>query len=251
MLSILRLRKKIRSRFVKKIIDRRESAIYWFVYSDQRKENRIRTRKQQQWVKRNQNNESEKKADFQFEKRVQGENLLKTNKIFHDLKAIRVSRSKKFMLKAVILIGSPQKGLIWFDIGFHCNSFYDRLGTRFRPLSLEIPKPLFPIAGFPILHHLIESCAQVIEFLVENQFEICSSFSYANFVKFFWSAVINRTILCHVSSPTPNKHFRFPFGTISFLFWFVVSIVFIRVQISSGIRVTGHWRRNLSFSWFN
>ena len=36
-----------------------------------------------------------------------------------------------------------------------------RLGTRFRPLSLEIPKPLFPIAGFPILYHLIESCAQV------------------------------------------------------------------------------------------
>ena len=49
------------------------------------------------------------------------------------------------MLKAVILIGSPQKG------------------TRFRPLSLEIPKPLFPIAGFPILHHLIESCANVRE----------------------------------------------------------------------------------------
>jgi mannose-1-phosphate guanylyltransferase len=49
------------------------------------------------------------------------------------------------MLKAIILIGSPQKG------------------TRFRPLSLEIPKPLFPIAGFPILHHLIESCAQLRE----------------------------------------------------------------------------------------
>lgn len=49
------------------------------------------------------------------------------------------------MLKAVILIGSPQKG------------------TRFRPLSLEIPKPLFPIAGFPILYHLIESCAKLRE----------------------------------------------------------------------------------------
>ncbi|CAF3286271.1 unnamed protein product [Rotaria socialis] len=49
------------------------------------------------------------------------------------------------MLKAVILIGSPQKG------------------TRFRPLSLEIPKPLFPIAGYPILYHLIESCAQLTE----------------------------------------------------------------------------------------
>ncbi|CAF0765326.1 unnamed protein product [Adineta ricciae] len=49
------------------------------------------------------------------------------------------------MLKAVILIGSPQKG------------------TRFRPLSLEIPKPLFPIAGHPILYHLIESCARLRE----------------------------------------------------------------------------------------
>ncbi|CAF0838205.1 unnamed protein product [Rotaria sordida] len=49
------------------------------------------------------------------------------------------------MLKAIILIGSPQKG------------------TRFRPLSLEIPKPLFPIAGHPILYHLIESCAQLRE----------------------------------------------------------------------------------------
>ncbi|CAG9857755.1 unnamed protein product [Phyllotreta striolata] len=44
------------------------------------------------------------------------------------------------MLKAVILIGGPQKG------------------TRFRPLSLDIPKPLFPIAGLPLVQHLIEAC---------------------------------------------------------------------------------------------
>ncbi|XP_018330302.1 mannose-1-phosphate guanyltransferase alpha-A [Agrilus planipennis] len=44
------------------------------------------------------------------------------------------------MLKAVILIGGPQKG------------------TRFRPLSLDIPKPLFPVAGFPIIQHHIEAC---------------------------------------------------------------------------------------------
>ena len=35
--------------------------------------------------------------------------------------------------KAVILVGGPGKG------------------TRFRPLSLDIPKPLFPIAGFPLV----------------------------------------------------------------------------------------------------
>uniref|UniRef100_A0A671XDS5 GDP-mannose pyrophosphorylase Aa n=1 Tax=Sparus aurata TaxID=8175 RepID=A0A671XDS5_SPAAU len=47
------------------------------------------------------------------------------------------------MLKAVILIGGPQKG------------------TRFRPLSFEVPKPLFPVAGVPILQHHIEACAKV------------------------------------------------------------------------------------------
>lgn len=47
------------------------------------------------------------------------------------------------MLKAVILIGGPQKG------------------TRFRPLSLELPKPLFPVAGFPIIYHHIEACLKL------------------------------------------------------------------------------------------
>ncbi|CAH1790572.1 unnamed protein product [Owenia fusiformis] len=47
------------------------------------------------------------------------------------------------MIKAVILIGGPMKG------------------TRFRPLSLELPKPLFPVAGFPMVYHHIEACSQV------------------------------------------------------------------------------------------
>ncbi|XP_064598063.1 mannose-1-phosphate guanyltransferase alpha-A-like isoform X2 [Liolophura sinensis] len=47
------------------------------------------------------------------------------------------------MLKAIILIGGPQKG------------------TRFRPLSLDMPKPLFPVAGFPIIYHQIEACCKV------------------------------------------------------------------------------------------
>ncbi|XP_072948413.1 mannose-1-phosphate guanylyltransferase regulatory subunit alpha-A isoform X2 [Epargyreus clarus] len=49
------------------------------------------------------------------------------------------------MLKAVILIGGPQKG------------------TRFRPLSLDIPKPLFPIAGLPLIQHHIAACAELEE----------------------------------------------------------------------------------------
>ncbi|KAF2896615.1 hypothetical protein ILUMI_09558 [Ignelater luminosus] len=49
------------------------------------------------------------------------------------------------MLKAVILIGGPQKG------------------TRFRPLSLDIPKPLFPVAGLPLIQHHIEACTALEE----------------------------------------------------------------------------------------
>ncbi|XP_067628969.1 mannose-1-phosphate guanyltransferase alpha-A isoform X2 [Eurosta solidaginis] len=49
------------------------------------------------------------------------------------------------MLKAVILVGGPQKG------------------TRFRPLSLDTPKPLFPVAGRPIIQHHVEACLRVAE----------------------------------------------------------------------------------------
>ena len=34
-------------------------------------------------------------------------------------------------------------------------------GTRFRPLSLDIPKPLFPVAGYPMIHHHIEAASKV------------------------------------------------------------------------------------------
>lgn len=50
---------------------------------------------------------------------------------------------KFIMLKAVILIGGPDKG------------------TRFRPLSLNQPKPLFPVAGLPMIQHHIEACSNV------------------------------------------------------------------------------------------
>ena len=46
-------------------------------------------------------------------------------------------------VKAIILIAGQQKG------------------TRFRPLSLGIPKPLFPVAGIPIVQHHIEALAQI------------------------------------------------------------------------------------------
>jgi NDP-sugar pyrophosphorylase family protein len=34
-------------------------------------------------------------------------------------------------------------------------------GTRFRPLSLDIPKPLFPVAGLPMIQHHVEACVNV------------------------------------------------------------------------------------------
>lgn len=36
-------------------------------------------------------------------------------------------------------------------------------GTRFRPLSLDTPKPLFPVAGVPLIQHLIEACTRLEE----------------------------------------------------------------------------------------
>lgn len=47
------------------------------------------------------------------------------------------SRHSTARSKAVILIGGPT------------------LGTRFRPLSLQCPKPLFPVAGRPMVSQLL------------------------------------------------------------------------------------------------
>ncbi|KAI9893643.1 MAG: Proteasome subunit alpha type-2 [Vezdaea aestivalis] len=45
--------------------------------------------------------------------------------------------------KAVILVGGPHRG------------------TRFRPLSLDLPKPLFEVAGHPIVWHCLTAIAKV------------------------------------------------------------------------------------------
>ncbi|ETR97449.1 nucleotide-diphospho-sugar transferase [Trichoderma reesei RUT C-30] len=45
--------------------------------------------------------------------------------------------------KAVILVGGPSRG------------------TRFRPLSLDLPKPLFEVAGHPIIWHCLAAVARV------------------------------------------------------------------------------------------
>ncbi|KAI9730124.1 MAG: Proteasome subunit alpha type-2 [Cirrosporium novae-zelandiae] len=45
--------------------------------------------------------------------------------------------------KAVILVGGPSRG------------------TRFRPLSLDVPKPLFDVAGHPIIWHCLQAVNKV------------------------------------------------------------------------------------------
>ncbi|KAJ2115952.1 hypothetical protein GGF48_004886, partial [Coemansia sp. RSA 921] len=47
------------------------------------------------------------------------------------------------MNKAVILVGGPSRA------------------TRFRPLSMHLPQPLFPVGGQPIIWHQIKALSQV------------------------------------------------------------------------------------------
>jgi hypothetical protein len=45
--------------------------------------------------------------------------------------------------------------------GLKFKSFGSCAGTLFRPLSLEVPQPLFPVAGYPVVQHHIEAARQV------------------------------------------------------------------------------------------
>lgn len=53
------------------------------------------------------------------------------------------SRAHPQPTKGVILVGGGSKG------------------TRFRPLSLDLPKPLFPVAGRPMIQHHVEALSKV------------------------------------------------------------------------------------------
>ncbi|ESO01654.1 hypothetical protein HELRODRAFT_185698 [Helobdella robusta] len=73
------------------------------------------------------------------------------------------NKTAELMLKTVILIGGPSKG------------------TRFRPLSLDLPKPLFPIAGFPMIYHHIEATSKLPnmkEILLVGSYQSSKHFSY-------------------------------------------------------------------------
>ncbi|ORY48244.1 nucleotide-diphospho-sugar transferase [Rhizoclosmatium globosum] len=47
------------------------------------------------------------------------------------------------VLKGVILVGGPS------------------VGTQFRPLSMGVPKPLFPVAGSPMIYHHVNALAKI------------------------------------------------------------------------------------------
>ncbi|KEF59974.1 mannose-1-phosphate guanylyltransferase [Exophiala aquamarina CBS 119918] len=61
------------------------------------------------------------------------------------LKVPHRNRPSNPVTKAVILVGGPSRG------------------TRFRPLSLDVPKPLFDVAGHPIVWHCLKAISKVPE----------------------------------------------------------------------------------------
>ena len=68
-------------------------------------------------------------------------------------------------VKAIILVGGPS------------------LGTRFRPLSLTVPKPLFPIGGAPLLYHHLKACSTVPNLLEVLLIGFFPSFLLDDFIK--------------------------------------------------------------------
>lgn len=66
------------------------------------------------------------------------------------------------MIKAVLVVGGNQKGdFADFVVARILIFYFYYTGTRFRPLSLNSPKPLFPVAGIPMIEHLIKACVEV------------------------------------------------------------------------------------------
>lgn len=59
------------------------------------------------------------------------------------------------------------------------------LGTRFRPLSFDCPKPLFPVAGEPMLSHLIEACCRItglIEICIIGWYQVTANDAFTKHI---------------------------------------------------------------------
>lgn len=68
-------------------------------------------------------------------------------------------------------------------------------GTRFRPLSLDIPKPLFPIAGLPLIQHHIKACkrlAECKEILIIGSYTTTTMAQFVSDMQIEYSPVIIR-----------------------------------------------------------
>jgi hypothetical protein len=80
------------------------------------------------------------------------------------INALRFTMSDPTPIRAVILVGGPTRG------------------TRFRPLSLNSPKPLFLLAGRPLIWHHIAACRRELPGLREVL--LLGSYNAAEFSKF-------------------------------------------------------------------
>lgn len=108
-------------------------------------------------------------------------------------------------VKAVILVGG------------------ETTGTRFRPLTMDIPKVLFPIAGKPLVSHIIDSLV--------NQLD--DNFHEVFLISFFRDPAIFETYAHHVEKVHPKLKVTvltepYPLGTAGGLYYF-------RDKISAGI----------------
>lgn len=106
------------------------------------------------------------------------------------------------------------------------------IGTRFRPLSLNIPKPLFPLAGQPMVHHPISACKRVNSF--DNLLMCHFKFS------FFWVLLLRFYclvsdwfihLLQHSVTPILISNQGVVLGVRS---WMYATLVFLIIPVSSG-----------------
>lgn len=109
------------------------------------------------------------------------------------------------MQKAIILVGGPQKGMFFISPIGEIIFF---LGTRFRPLSLDMPKPLFPVAGLPIIQHHIEACAAVS---VVKEILIIGYYPAAEFETFITEMIQEYKIIIRCVLPDKNNQITHKF----------------------------------------
>ena len=102
--------------------------------------------------------------DLKESKQDRIKNLQKSAKLtWREIKT-KSFKIKMPLIKAVILIGGPQKG------------------TRFRPLSLDHPKPLFPVTNFSHWHYILTKLSKYsLKLFITEKRKSTSSFYFFHF----------------------------------------------------------------------